>query len=248
MKYIGLYSDAPEEIIVPYQLLKNNLFNPKEEKTYLVRIPQGIDVDTTILDYWYETTNHRLLVLYSEFKPKKHEAPFFFTYAARTFADVAYLKNLGACRVCIDAPLTFQLDKLRERKKKYNVMFCANHQNIIHHINPICSWWIRPEDIKYYEDIIDYIILTAETREQEETLYRIYAHDHEWQGKVRYIIPDLSPAGDQVDNQMIPQDFGVARANCGQKCLYAENSCGICKKSFILANTSFYSIVENKNI
>jgi hypothetical protein len=78
-------------------------------------------------------------------------------------------------------------------------------------------------------DIIEF----ADCKEhKEEALYRIYAEQKHWPGRVDMIITNIDT---EAYNRMIPEDFAAVRRTCGQRCV-AGGACRLCHRMLHLAN------------
>ena len=150
----------------------------------------------------------------------------------RTFRELHGLKNLGVACVMIDAPLFFQMDKV----KSFGIPVRATANLSIRELFPypdgVPGPWIRPEDVELYEPYIETLEFARVTLEQERALYRIYAEQHVWAGDLGMIIKDLNHLG---VNRMISSQLTEARLNCGQKCQIG-GGCRLCWRTLDLAN------------
>lgn len=166
---------------------------------------------------------------------KAHNMDFYFNYPFSTYADLEFAKAVGACYAIIGAPLFFELDQV----KKFDIPLRAvadradNGTFAEHRIN----WngaFIRPEDVRFYEQYFEIIEFNSFDQEREETAYRIYARDHAWSGDLSILIRNLNKS---TTNRMLPEDFATHRANCHQVC--ARNAqCHWCQRAMDLANPS----------
>lgn len=158
--------------------------------------------------------------------------PFFWGYTITTFWELQALMNLGVSQVRIGAPIFFKTDKL----KKFNITkrVCANvaHEGYLPFVDGKSGSWIRPEDVEAYDDVFDIIEFADCKEHKEEALYRIYAEQKHWPGRVDMIITNIQT---EAYNRMIPEDFAAARKNCGQRCI-SGSACRICDHILHLAN------------
>lgn len=163
---------------------------------------------------------------------KKANIPFFWGYTVTTFWELQALVAAGASQVRIGAPLFFECEKLKKFDIKKRV--CANiaHEGYLPHVDGIPGSWIRPEDVETYEDVFDIIEFTDCKDHKEEALYRIYAEQKHWPGRVDMIITNIST---EAYNRMIPDEFAAARKACGQRCV-SGGACRICYRLLYLAN------------
>ena len=158
--------------------------------------------------------------------------PFFWGYTVTTFWELQALIAAGVSQVRIGAPLFFEGEKL----KKFNITkrVCANiaHEGYLPFVDGITGSWIRPEDVDTYDDVFDIIEFADCKEHKEEALYRIYAEQKHWPGRVDMIITNIDT---EAYNRMISEEFVAARKNCGQRCV-AGGACRICYRMLNLAN------------
>lgn len=190
-----------------------------------------------IKDYSILTKNHLKLCLpdiRDERIPQLIEAgiPFFWGYTITTFWELQALIAAGASEVRIGAPLFFECEKL----KKFDISkrVCANiaHEGYLPFVDGITGSWIRPEDVETYDDVFDIIEFADCKEHKEEALYRIYAEQKHWPGRVDMIITNINT---EAYNRMIPEDFAAVRRTCGQRCA-SGSGCRICHRMLHLAN------------
>lgn len=162
----------------------------------------------------------------------EEDIPFFWGYTVNTFWELQALIAGGASQVRIGAPLFFQCDKL----KSFNITkrICANiaHEGYLPFSNGIVGSWIRPEDVEAYEDTFDIIEFADCKEHKEEALYRIYAEQKQWPGRVDMIISNITT---DAYNRMILPEFAEHRKNCEQRCM-SNGACRICYRTLNLAN------------
>ena len=92
------------------------------------------------------------------------------------------------------------------------------------------KFWIRPEDLHYYEEYID----TCEfygTNEQQQIFYNIYVNDKKWVGDLNDLIIDLN---EEVYSMCLLPRFGEKRVYCNHRCLKGEH-CQMCNIIFELS-------------
>lgn len=158
--------------------------------------------------------------------------PFFWGYTITTFWELAAAVKTGVSQARIGAPICFKCDGL----KKYKVIkrICANvaHEGYLFNVDGIIGSWIRPEDVEAYEKVFDIIEFSDCPGSKEEALFRIYAEQKNWPGRVDMLISNIET---EAYNRMIPPEFAAARMNCGQRCV-AGSPCRICYRLLHLAN------------
>lgn len=169
---------------------------------------------------------------------KDLDIPFFFAFPFNSFYDVRYAIDIGVSEIYVEAPLFFELDKV----KLLNIPVRA-----VPNVANLSSWtfrreiapygtWIRPEDLKYYEDFIDTIEFqspwTRVLPREEETCYRLYHDEQNWPGDLSMLIKDL---GIQAINRLIPEGELKRRLTCGQRC-QENGTCHLCQRVLDLAS------------
>lgn len=86
------------------------------------------------------------------------------------------------------------------------------------------KFFIRPEDVYIYEPYVD--IMEFFGRENSiETMYKIYAIDKKWFGKLNELISDFGD--NEIDSRFILPQFASRRVNCGKRC-YKGRPCRTC--------------------
>lgn len=156
----------------------------------------------------------------------------YFLAPVRTFQELSDYRRAGVCRVQLDAPLFFRMDRVKEFGiPVYAVANVANSASIFERENGVAGTWIRPEDVQTYEPYIEVIEFWG-NQSQEQALYRIYAEKHEWSGELGMLVKDLNYI---CTNRMVPPTLANARLTCGQKC-QENDRCHLCYRTFDLAN------------
>ncbi len=215
---------------IPYKISTEEA----EARIPLAKLSQ-LPITTRAVIPMHETVNFDLL-------DKEHN----YTFATRTYADLRktlrdgrnafldfpvtdwetfnQLRDLGVSDIWIDGALCFQLDRLARAKK--DVHLRVSPQISLNNITPNpTSFFIRPEDLSMYDEVIDTVDFHVEDLELSKTLYNIY--------KRGLYISDLSilvkTLGFEVLNPTIPSEFTKNRLNCGQSCQIPGRSCHLCE-------------------
>ena len=89
------------------------------------------------------------------------------------------LKELGACYIKLDAPLFFNLPKVKKIGIPIRAVPNVAYDDNIDRIDGVCGTWIRPEDIDAYGQYIDTVEFGDCDQKKEQAMYRIYAEDKE---------------------------------------------------------------------
>ena len=176
---------------------------------------------------------------------KEAKIPFFWGYEIGTGYELEALIKLGVCEARITAPLFFQTDYLRNCGIPIRVTANVAHGGYIPTSDGVIGAWIRPEDVNMYEDIITTLEFADCKNNKEQALYRIYAEQHEWPGRVDMIITNINT---EAVNRMIPSDFTETRLRCGQRCT-TGGACRKCYRHLHLADpeliTNYLEAMEN---
>ena len=163
---------------------------------------------------------------------KAHGIEFYYLEPIRSFRELQGLKLFGAKWAFIDAPLFFQMDKVRAVGLPVRVTANISIREAFPYVDGVPGPWIRPEDVEAYEPYVDTIEFSRVNLDQERALFRIYAEQKKWPGELGLIIQDINYLG---TNRMIPPDLVEKRLNCGQKCMENGN-CRLCWRILDLAN------------
>lgn len=163
---------------------------------------------------------------------KKNKLPFFYCEKVNTIDTLNQYISEGVTDVYITDELAFSLSDI-----KYNI--CKNkvkirvYPNVAQSsvscadgIKSITKFFIRPEDVKYYEDCVD-IMEFFGPMDKQNTLYKIYKKQ-KWRGPLNLIISGYNPEDNIEINSSIIPTFGQVRKNCHKKCGYTSSGCQIC--------------------
>lgn len=102
----------------------------------------------------------------------------------------------------------------------------------------ISKFFIRPEDVKIYEDYIDVFEFYGNSSHKADVYYEIYTKkDPYWFGNLNEIIISLN---EDLDSRCLLPQFAERRVSCGKRCLKGKK-CQVC------AVTQHLAKVLNKN-
>ena len=170
---------------------------------------------------------------------KMNNIKFYYGYSINTYYDVQGLVDLGAEYVKIIAPLTFDIPALTRFNTKFRMVPNVAYDAYIPRADGICGQWVRPEDVKYYEDGIYVFDFEDADLEKERTLHRIYAENGTWPGNINLLITNLDV---DADNRALPEEIGLYRSTCRQRCMQS-GVCHFCQTAFRFEKT----IRENRD-
>lgn len=190
-----------------------------------------------IKDYFILGQGHFVLCLPDMTDPRIGELreagiPFFWGYTITTFYELAAVIAAGASQARIGAPIFFDTERLKKFDIEKRATANIAHPGYIPTMDGIVGTWIRPEDVKLYEDIFTTLEFADCDNSKEEALYRIYAEQHKWPGRVDMIISNIYT---DAYNRMLPKDFTQHRLTCGQRCV-SGGACQLCSRYLKLAN------------
>lgn len=110
---------------------------------------------------------------------KDMNIPFYWGFAVQSYYQLSALKDLGVCYVRLDAPLFFDLDSVAKMNVPIRAVPNVAYNDGLKRTNGVNGTWIRPEDLKLYENYIDTIEFERCNQIQEQGLYRIYMEQQE---------------------------------------------------------------------
>lgn len=158
---------------------------------------------------------------------KKLEMPYFMGLIVTNFDQLQYLLEKGVSEVYLAEDICFDLLRVKRLCSRYGVTVRAfpNVGQCSVKAGPaLKKFFIRPEDVKEYSDVIDTLEFWG-TLDRQETLYEIYTSG-EWFGDLKDLILDFDLSFDSM--RIIP-GFARARKTCGRKCMKGDR-CTICDR------------------
>ena len=193
-------------------MIKAHIDNPNN---WVLRFPKILD-------------NNNTIDINSLDKVRKLNLPFFFNeYIDRWDILDGYL-NLGVTDVYIVNELGFELDKVSKAVHDHNTkvrVFPNIAQSSWIATPDLKKFFIRPEDIEDYEQYVDvFEIFESQEPIIAETLYKAYAIDKQWYGKLKEIIGDFYT---DLDGRFLHPRWVDRRVKCGKKCLKGS-MCDMC--------------------
>lgn len=244
------YLDLADEIKAEYRDYKSfpDLIEKYPDKTLICQIYSNKeDVDWDALKRTNILAKGNFICCVGTYdymiKCKELDIKFYFGFPVKTFWELESLRDLGVCYVRLDAPLFFQMDRV----KKYgvpvravpNVAYLAD----LPHSDGVCGTWIRPEDTAIYEEYIDVFEFEDCDIKKEQALWRIYAKNREWPGSMNLLISNFNYEG---ICSCIHPDLADHRLTCRQRCKEVPNSCRLCYRTMKLANPKIIRSLQEK--
>lgn len=165
--------------------------------------------------------------------------PFFFCEGVDSYDILTEYIQMGVSDVYITNELGFDLENVHIvcQKNAVNIRVIPNMvQSRANGINNFTKFFIRPDDISFYDDLVD-ICEFAGLLNRQPVLYDIYTSE-KWLGNLNELILGLKC---EIDNKTIMPYFGSCRTSCQKRCNLGK--CNICET---IKNVS--STLQEKNI
>ena len=244
VNYLSKRKEEADEIRCPYNQLGQifTFIKDNPNKRFLISIPSDIAPERLTkakeqIEFVKDITDNYVVQCstiphYNELREGSYKA--FLRYPVSDWETFQQLKKLGVSDIYIDGALGFQVKELKKGKEDINIR-CSptiSPNLIISSPRDPSSFFIRPEDLVFYDDIIDIIDFHVNNQTQEDALFSIYKQEI-FLFDINKLIKGL-PAG--VNNQLIKSDFAKTRLNCGQKCQMPSRTCRYCNSTFSIIN------------
>lgn len=177
-----------------------------------------------------------------EQKLQEFKLPHYYNELITTWDRFIGFLSLDITDIFIAQELVFSAKTLSNLIKKYNKninlrAYCNVCQSSWDSTPSIKTFFIRPEDLQLYENIINTFEFFADikTPEKFNTLYEIYTKDKKWFGKLNEIIVGFQ--GEEDSRYFLPF-FGEKRLNCKKTCITQDSiSCNLCDRIMELSHT-----------
>lgn len=250
MKYSAIYStkvnlDLFDEIIIQYDKQDKSLPTFLEEHSDKHIVLSIADVDDFInsnqtirLNAIFEKQPNFSIRFYEfcEMAPiddllqqciEELRVPYFFGFKVSNFDQLHYLLEQGACAVYLTENICFDLVRAKALCSEHgaqirvfpNVAQASVRQSPAHK-----KFFVRPEDVETYSDVIDILEFFGPT-DRQNILHKIYTKGV-WFGDLNDLILDL---GIEFDSREIIPGFAAARKQCQRRCMRGER-CTICDR------------------
>ena len=169
----------------------------------------------------------------------------FWSYPASSYWELRGLLDLDVDQVLLDAPLYFDLPKVKSICGPVEIRLVVNkcYNGYMPRKDGICGTYVRPEDIEAYSAYVDHFEFDSDNNiKKEHTLYEIYVKDKAWSGNLNILLTNLQVDVDNRGFEVIPYEdnqdekfFAHRRMTCGQKC-QSVSRCFFCQNMFKLIN------------
>lgn len=250
MRYCILYNNKSniineiDEIIIRYD--KNKIltlftdFIPKhQEQRIIVDLYESNDEEDIesikkILSIHKENPQLKFDLRIHKFKEeivkilKNSDINYFFNHFANNWDTFLGLINEGVSDIYIVEDMCFELDKVSEIAHMKNIKirtFPNIAQSSWNKTADIYKFFIRPEDIEFYDKYIDVCEFYGENN-KNDIYYDIYKNKKKWFGNLKEIITNLN---EDLDSRYIIPRFTEQRLKCGKKCLKGSK-CQVCNQ------------------
>lgn len=160
--------------------------------------------------------------------------PYFFAEGANTYDELHGQLAAGVSDIYIKDELGFNLSKISEYLHnngiKVRVFPNVAQTSTTLPADPMKNFFVRPNAILVYEDMIDVCEFYAPL-DKQAVLFDIY-RDQRWLGNLREVIYGLDV---DVDNQTLLPHFDLSRGKCGKRCNMGK--CDICNVAVSVGKT-----------
>lgn len=155
--------------------------------------------------------------------------PFFTGYLVTNFDQLNHLCSFGISEVYLGEDICFDLKRARAVCDRYKIRIRAFPnvgQSSIKSSPALKKFFIRPEDVEEYSDVIDVFEFWGPL-DRQNVLYKIYSKGV-WFGDLNDLLLDCDL---HFDSRRIVPGFAQIRKTCGRKCMKGEH-CSICDKIY----------------
>ena len=154
----------------------------------------------------------------------------------------ALIEKFHIAGVQIAGEIVHNLAALKQLPIEIRVV--ADDPVVPYNYKPEIGSWFRPEDLYRIKEIDVCEFQKDNNIRREQSLFKIYAEDHKWNGALNMLIPDI--INKDIMNRMIPSSFQLRRSNCNLKCQKGQR-CHFCNSILYLANPKLLSSAKEMN-
>jgi hypothetical protein len=162
----------------------------------------------------------------------KFQIPFFFADFVNNWERLYQIVENNPTDVYICEDLAFDIINVSDFLKRRGIRIRAIPnvaQSSWSNCPTVKKFFIRPEDVQFYEEYIDTFEFFGNN---DKIYYKIYAEDKFWFGNLGELI--LSGSDLKLDSRAVLPYFATTRLNCNHKCLKG----GFCKMCEVCENLS----------
>ena len=154
-------------------------------------------------------------------------APYFFGGYVANFDQLHYMFTTGASEVYLVEEICFDLMRAKSLCTQHGVQvraFPNVAQSSTKSTPALKKFFIRPEDIDIYSEVIDTLEFYTDDLMRQNILLKIYKRG-KWHGDLNPLILDLNLT---LESSLIEPEFGRMRRSCARKCMRGE-ACRACE-------------------
>lgn len=207
------------------------------DKTFIIEVPkEELELDMNLFDALQG--DFHIIFAIQDVKLiktlKEHQFEFYWNYPIFTWYELDTIISYEPCYLFLTAPLCFSLKQVKE-KTNIPIRLCVNVANYdyLPRERGLFGPYVRPEDIGIYEAWVTAVDFSTDDLEKERTYLHVYKENGNWPGNLNLLLDNFNI---NIDNRLLPEEFGERRANCGQRCMIA-NTCHYCQSAIMLADT-----------
>lgn len=242
----SLYLKKADEIKVDFRDRRSipDLIDNYPNATIILMCYPGEEINWADCDKWRILSKDKFIMCVSTFDDmqacKDNGFQFYFGYPIKTFYELRALKEMGVCYVRLAEPIFFQMDEVKKFGIPVRAVPNVCYTDGFYRKDGVCGLWIRPEDVEAYEPYVDVLEFEDADNDKEQALYRIYAEQKIWPGRMDMLFTNFNHDG---YNRMILPEVAQRRLNCGQRC-QGGGACKMCYRAVDLAEPDRYSYLQ----
>jgi len=222
MKLIGTTSKADIQKIDGLAVLNDSILLD-DNKEYIISTYVDYNLPISLLEKYKD----KKIVYEFEKSTRENNIDFAFSTPVTSFTELNNYIDLGVSYVYVAEPLSFSLNFLPVDKVKIVVKPTLSSYVNLPKANMLHTQWIRPEDVKYYEDYVYALDFSNEPEDIQDILIDVYR-----KGVYDGDISDLFSQLPRLRNFLL-EGVGEKRRFCGLRC-ESSHTCHICDRLFYL--------------
>lgn len=170
---------------------------------------------------------------------------FMFRDIATNWEEFNFLLSTKPSEIYVGYSIAFSMKDIKRRCDNEGVKvraYANTAQKIWLENSDARQFFIRPEDVKLYEQYLDGIDFVGDATIQD-VMFDIYSKG-EWAGDLDEIIVGLDTS---INNITLPAPFGEYRLNCKKRCL-VTGSCHLCDSMGYFADTFAKALERDREV